>query len=83
MSTLADVIPEPDNKSRLVLVTKTDALLAIWRDDEQAAKDDAPTGAHWWEHAPDGGWSEPMTWREVMRGATAVHVVSERPLLTV
>lgn len=71
---IADIMPEPDNGTRLVRIEYDGKPTVIWRDDAVATR----------QH-PDERWvydldTDPMDWREILRYATQVYSISEMPL---
>ena len=73
---IADVLPEPVDGTRLVRVEYDGVRTVIWRDDNEAWR--THPHEHWWDNHDN----DPMEWREILRYATAVHAISEKPLAT-
>ena len=73
---IADVLPEPDNGTHLVRVEYDNTHTVIWRDDASSASDF--DDEHWF----DDNNTDALAWREILKYATAVHSISEKPLAT-
>jgi len=70
---IADILPEPPDGTRLLLVDKIGLMYAAWRDDRQAARE-GHLGEPWFT---DGDCLE---WAEAVKYARAVYPVGDQPL---
>jgi hypothetical protein len=75
-TSIADVLPEPADGTHLVRVEYDGTHTVIWRDDS-ARISQYPNER--WLNDQD---CDAMEWREILRYATAVHAISEKPLAT-
>lgn len=75
-SNIADVLPEPADGTHLVRIEYDNTHTVIWRDDA------ARISEHEDERWLTDNQSDPMCWPAILKYATAVHAISEKPLAT-
>lgn len=76
MTNIADVLPEPENGTRLVMTEYDGNQRIIWRDDAVVVSR-YPTER--WMHDRN---DDPMEWRAILKYATSVYSIPDKPLAT-
>lgn len=75
---LAEQLPEPPDRTRLLIIDRNDKPTAIWRDDAEASTDkECQPDEHWFDD-----FAEPMDWTTILRYAREVYAVGRVPLAT-
>ena len=75
-SNIADVLPEPADGTKLVRVEYDRGNTVIWRDN--ASSSSRYADERWF----DDNNTDALAWPEILKYATAVHAISEKPLAT-